>query len=152
LLAGIVGTFIPCVLYGGNMERILPRRSSFGIHCLSYSSLYFLGNCLFNMNSLAPCFSYPSRTALRRKFNLEGTGEQIANTFGCCGSVIDDDESRECCESVLDCAVHVLCHPCALCQESRELRRRLPHPAFSRPAYLPQAPPMEQHMVLPMVE
>ncbi len=71
MLAGIVGTFIPCVLYGGNMERILPRRSSFGIHCLSYSSLYFLGNCLFNMNSLAPCFSYPSRTALRRKFNLE---------------------------------------------------------------------------------
>jgi hypothetical protein len=33
----IVGTFIPCVLYGGNMERILPRRSSFGIHCLSYT-------------------------------------------------------------------------------------------------------------------
>jgi Cys-rich protein (TIGR01571 family) len=147
----IVGTFIPCVLYGGNMERILPRRSSFCTHCLSYSSLYFLGNCLFNTNILAPCFSYPSRTALRRKFNLEGTGEQIANTFGCCGSVIDDDESHECCESVLDCAVHVLCHPCALCQESRELRRRLPHPAFSRPAYLPQAPPMEQHMVLPML-
>jgi Cys-rich protein (TIGR01571 family) len=146
----IVGTFAPGVLYGGNMQRMFPRSNSFSIGCLSYSSLYFLGTCLFNMNILAPCLSYPSRTALRRKFNLEGTGESLANTFGCRHGA-NDESHNERCESILDGAVHFLCHSCALCQESRELRRRLPHPGFSHPAYLPLSPPMEQHMGLPTV-
>ncbi len=80
----------------------------------------------------------------------QGTGENLANTFGCCHGA-NDESHNERCESILDGAVHFLCHSCALCQESRELRRRLPHPGFSHPAYLPLAPPMEQHMGLPTV-
>ena len=37
-----------------------------------------------------------------------------------------DEEQLEQAEIACDFATHVCCHPCALCQEGRELRRRLP--------------------------
>eukprot|EP00246_Nothoceros_aenigmaticus_P000415 TRINITY_DN1061_c0_g1_i1.p1 TRINITY_DN1061_c0_g1~~TRINITY_DN1061_c0_g1_i1.p1 ORF type:complete len:227 (-),score=20.38 TRINITY_DN1061_c0_g1_i1:371-1051(-) len=141
-----LGTFAPCVLYGSNVERLYPSQGLFANHCLVYSSLYFLGQVMFNGNCLAPCFSYPSRTALRRKFNLLGNGEWMSNTFGCCTSRMESEEQRESCESVCDFGLHFLCHPCSLCQEAREVRRRVPHPGFFSTPYVPLSPPSEQAM------
>ncbi|KAH9309533.1 hypothetical protein KI387_037444, partial [Taxus chinensis] len=67
----LLGTVAPCVLYGSNVERMSLAPGTFANHCLPYTSLYLLGNFLFGWNCLAPWFSYPSRTAIRRKFNLE---------------------------------------------------------------------------------
>jgi hypothetical protein len=39
-----------------------------------------------------------------------------------------------------------LCHPCALCQEGRELRRRVPHPGFNGLSVFVMMPPTEQTM------
>ncbi|KAI3902205.1 hypothetical protein MKW92_021445 [Papaver armeniacum] len=49
----------------------------FANHCLTYTGRYMLGNSLVGSNWLAPWFSYPSRTALRRRFNLEGNCESL---------------------------------------------------------------------------
>uniref|UniRef100_A0A7N0UWZ4 PLAC8 family protein n=1 Tax=Kalanchoe fedtschenkoi TaxID=63787 RepID=A0A7N0UWZ4_KALFE len=70
----LLGSIAPCVLYGSNAERLGARStpSSFANHCFSYTALYFLGNCLFGWNFLAPWFSYRTRTTMRRIFNLEG--------------------------------------------------------------------------------
>jgi hypothetical protein len=47
-------------------------------------------------------------------------------------------------------ATHVFCHACALCQEGREVRRRLPHPGFNtQPPVLVMIPPGEQTMGRP---
>lgn len=61
----------PCVLYGSNVERLGSAPGTFANHCLPYTGLYLLGNTFFGWNCLAPWFSYPIRTAIRRKFNLE---------------------------------------------------------------------------------
>lgn len=61
----------PCVLYGTNAERLGSAPGTFSNHCLTYLGLYFVGNSLFGWNCLAPWFSYSSRSAIRRKFNLE---------------------------------------------------------------------------------
>lgn len=63
----------PCVLYGSNVERLGSTPGTFANHCLSYYGLYLIGNTFFGWNCLAPWFSYPSRTAIRRKFNLEAS-------------------------------------------------------------------------------
>ncbi|KAH7843274.1 hypothetical protein Vadar_014636 [Vaccinium darrowii] len=141
-----LGTVAPCVLYGGNAERLGSGTGTFANHCLPYSSLYMIGQAFFGSNCLAPWFSYPSRTAIRRKFNLEGTCEALDRSCGCCGSFIEDDVQREQCESACDFATHIFCHNCALCQEGRELRRRLPHPGFKAQPILVMVPPRDQTM------
>jgi hypothetical protein len=59
-----------------------------------------------------------------------------------------EGEKGECVEAVADFATHYLCHQCALCQEGREVRRRMPHPGFIRSyvAATMNAPPAEQSM------
>ncbi|ONI03127.1 hypothetical protein PRUPE_6G240600 [Prunus persica] len=69
----LLGSVAPCVLYGSNVERLGSTPGTFANHCLSYYGLYLIGNTFFGWNCLAPWFSYPSRTAIRRKFNLEAT-------------------------------------------------------------------------------
>lgn len=142
----LLGSVAPCFLYGSNVERLGSGRGTFANHCLNYSGLYLIGESFFGLNCIAPCFSYPSRTAVRRTFNLEGSCEAFSRSCGCCGSSIEDDVQRELCESACDFATHVFCHPCALCQEGRELRRRLPHPGFNAQPVLVMIPPTEQAM------
>ncbi|KAI7998811.1 Cell number regulator 8 [Camellia lanceoleosa] len=142
----LLGSVAPCVLYGSNVERLGAGPGTFANHCLPYSGLFLIGNSIFGSNCLAPWFSYPSRTAIRRKFNLEGTCEALARSCGCCGNFLDDEVYREQCESACDFATHIFCHACALCQEGRELRRRLPHPGFNAQPVMLMYPPGEQTM------
>ncbi|KAK9193041.1 hypothetical protein WN944_003737 [Citrus x changshan-huyou] len=142
----LLGGMAPCVLYGSNVERLASAPGTFANHCLPYSGLYLIGNAFFGWNCLAPWFSYPSRTAIRRKFNLEGSFEALNRSCGCCGSCVEDELQREQCESSCDFATHVFCHLCALCQEGRELRRRMPHPGFNAQPVLVMLPPGEQTM------
>ncbi|XP_021730612.1 cell number regulator 8 [Chenopodium quinoa] len=142
----LLGSMAPCVLYGSNVERLGSTTGSFSNHCLSYAALYLIGNSLFGWNSLAPCLSYTSRTAVRRTFNLEGNCEALTRNYGCCGSIFDDEMQREQLETACDFATHALCHPCSLCQEGREIRRRLPHPALNAQAVLVMVPPGGQAM------
>ncbi|KAF3664622.1 Cell number regulator 8 [Capsicum annuum] len=144
--AGLLGSVAPCVLYGSNAERLGSTPGTFVNHCLPYTGLYLIGQSFFGSNCVAPCFTYPSRTAIRRKFNLEGNCEALNRSCGCCGSFVEDEMQREQCESVCDFATHFFCHPCALCQEGRELRRRLPHPGFNAQQVLVMIPPNEQTM------
>ncbi|XWS66914.1 hypothetical protein CRYUN_Cryun05aG0241500 [Craigia yunnanensis] len=142
----LLGSMAPCVLYGSNVERLGSAPGTFANNCLPYSGLYLIGNSFFGWNFLAPWFSYPTRTAIRRKFNLEGTCEALNRSCGCCGSYVEDEVQREQCESACDFATHVFCHACALCQEGRELRRKLPHPGFNAQPVLVMIPPGEQTM------
>jgi hypothetical protein len=73
--------------------------------------------------------------------------ESFAQSSGCLGSLANDADRLERSEVVCDLATHYLCHQCALCQEGRELRRRVPHPGFfaARPTYA-MVPPSEQTM------
>ncbi|KAL2454309.1 PLAC8 family protein [Abeliophyllum distichum] len=105
------------------------------------------------LGSMAPCVLYGSNVerlgyapAIRRKFNLEGSCEALARSCGCCGSFMENEVQREQCESACDFATHVFCHACALCQEGREVRRRLPHPGFIAQPVLVMIPPGEQAM------
>lgn len=68
---GLLGTLAPCVLYGSNAERIGSSPGSFTNHCLPYTGLFLIGQSFFGWNCMAPWFSYPSRTAIRQRFNLE---------------------------------------------------------------------------------
>ncbi|XAR50997.1 hypothetical protein NMG60_11005488 [Bertholletia excelsa] len=142
----LLGSVAPCVLYGSNAERLLPAPGTFVNHSMVYSGLYVIGNCLFGWNCLAPWFSYSTRTAIRRKFNLEGSCEALVRSCGCGGSILEDEVQREHCETTCDLATHMFCHVCALCQEGREIRRRLPHPAFSAQPVWAVIPPGEQTM------
>uniref|UniRef100_A0A7N0UTW1 PLAC8 family protein n=1 Tax=Kalanchoe fedtschenkoi TaxID=63787 RepID=A0A7N0UTW1_KALFE len=144
----LLGSIAPCVLYGSNAERLGAGSTpgTFANHCLPYTGLYFLGNSLFGWNCFAPWFSYRGRSIMRRMFNLEGSCEALNRSFGCCGSCVKDELQREDCESASDLATHVFCHICALCQEGRELRRRVPHPGFNARPVLMMLPPGEQTM------
>ncbi|KAK9733447.1 hypothetical protein RND81_04G068100 [Saponaria officinalis] len=142
----VLGSVAPCVLYGTNAERLGSTSASFANHCLTYTALYLIGNSFFGWNCLAPWFSYTTRTAIRRSFNLEGSCEALTRHCGCGGSFVEDDVQREQCEMACDFATHVFCHPCSLCQEGREIRRRLPHPAFNAQQVLVMIPPVEQTM------
>ncbi|KAK7853840.1 cell number regulator 8 [Quercus suber] len=156
-----LGSCAPCVLYGSNVERLGSNPGTFANHCSTYAALYLIGKLVFRLNCLAPCFSYNSRTAIRRRFNLEarelliyvfilndkqGSCEALHGTCGCCGSFIEDEVQREKCESACDFATHFFCHPCSLCQEGREIRRRMPHPGFNAQPFLVMIPPVEQAM------
>lgn len=70
---GLLGSMAPCVLYGSNVERLGSAPGTFANHCVPYTGLYLIGKAFFGWNFLAPWFSYPSRTAIRRKFNLEAS-------------------------------------------------------------------------------
>ncbi|KAG8479893.1 hypothetical protein CXB51_029572 [Gossypium anomalum] len=69
----LLGSMVPCVLYGSNVERLESAPGTFAHHCLTYSGLYLVGNTLFGWNCLAPWFSHRNRVAVRRKFNLEAS-------------------------------------------------------------------------------
>lgn len=144
----MLGCCAPCVLHGSNAERLgsKPGAATFATHCLPYTALYLLGNCFFGWNCFAPCFSYPNRTAIRLKFNLRGTGEALAKSIACSHNITMNELQRDHCESACDLATHVSCHPCALCQEARELRRRLPHPGFTTKPVIVMLPPGGQTM------
>jgi len=142
----LLGSMAPCVLYGSNVERLGSAPGTFANHCVPYTGLYLVGQAFFGWNCLAPWFSYSSRTAIRRKFNLEGSCEALHRSCGCCGSCVEDELQRESCESAFDFTTHVFCHLCALCQEGRELRRRMPHPGFNAQPVLVMIPPGEQAM------
>ena len=79
-------------------------------------------------------------------FGKQGSCEALNRSCGCCGSFLEDDLQREQCQLACDMATHVFCHVCALCQEARELRRRLPHPGFNAQPVLAMIPPAEQSM------
>lgn len=88
---------------------------------------------------------------LRRAVDLiilaqQGSSEALARSCGCCGSSVEDEVQREQCETACDFATHVFCHACALCQEGREIRRRLPHPGFNAQPFVVMIPPGEQTM------
>lgn len=141
----LLGSVAPCVLYGTNAERLSSSTgSTFASHCLTYSGLYLIGNAFFGWNCLAPFFAARNRTAMRHKFNLQGGCEAFQNSCGCCGSMGDEDQEQ--CEAFCDVGTHLFCHPCALCQEGREVRRRLPHPGFNAQPVLVMIPPGEQAM------
>ncbi|CAI7777354.1 unnamed protein product [Closterium sp. NIES-54] len=100
-----LGCFCPCVLFGQNVQR-LHGRQCFGpcvMHCL-------LGGCIVwaAYSTLGPgafwctpisCYACNYRSELRAKYHLKA-------------------------EPAGDCPTHFLCHPCALCQEHRELQSR----------------------------
>lgn len=69
--SGLLGSVVPCMLYASNVERLGAGPGSFANSCLPYAGLYILGNSILGGNYIAPLYSYPSRTAIRRKFNLE---------------------------------------------------------------------------------
>ncbi|XP_049342715.1 cell number regulator 8-like [Solanum verrucosum] len=142
----LLGTLAPCVLYGSNAERIGSSPGSFTNHCLPYTGLFLIGQSFFGWNCMAPWFSYPNRTAIRQRFNLEGNCEAVTSSCGCHGGFVEDEERREHCESTCDFLTHIFCHPCALCQEGRELRRRLPHPGFNAKPVRFMMPPGDQTM------
>ncbi|GMH28682.1 hypothetical protein Nepgr_030525 [Nepenthes gracilis] len=142
----VLGTVAPCVLSGSTAARLGSAPETFTHHCMTYNALYLLGNCLFGWNCLAPWFSYKTRTVLRRQFNLQGNFEALSRTCGCLGSILEDDLQREQCETMCDFATHFFCHPCSLCQEGREVRRRLPHAPFHAQPILVMVPPPELAM------
>lgn len=143
----ILGSVAPCVVYGSNVERLGSAPWSFANHCLPYYGLYLIGNSFFGWNCMAPWFSYPTRTAIRSRFNLEGNCEAMNKSCGgCCNKIVNDEEKLEQAEAACDFATHVFCHPCAICQEGREVRRRLPHPGFTAQPLLVLTPPGEQTM------
>ena len=61
------------MLYGSNVERLGSNPGTFGNHCTTYAGLYLIGKIVFGWNCLAPWFSYNSRTAIRRRYNLEAS-------------------------------------------------------------------------------
>eukprot|EP00897_Mesotaenium_endlicherianum_P005019 jgi/Mesen1/4545/ME000232S03807 len=140
---GILGCYAPCVLHGTTRGRLDPSRNRFSSDCLYYGLLYVLGSTICKFNALAPCFSFPQRSEVRRKFNLEGHGERCYAQTGCCA--VANEEQREKLETTCDCLVHYFCHECALCQEAREVRRHGPPAVISVPA--PMATPPVQFML-----
>jgi len=84
MLSGLLGSVAPCVLYGSNVERLAAGQSTFANSCFTYTGLYMLGNSLFGWNCLAPWFSHPTRTAIRRRYNLE------ASVFGLVSQLLYD--------------------------------------------------------------
>ncbi|KAF5773059.1 putative PLAC8 motif-containing protein [Helianthus annuus] len=140
----LLGSVAPCVVYGSNVERLGSAPGTFANHCLPYTGLYLIGNSLFGWNCMAPWFSYPTRTAIRRKFNLQGNWEGMSKSCGGCCDM--EEEQLEQAELACDFATHVCCHPCALCQEGREIRRRVPHPGFGAQAMAVMIAPGGQTM------
>ncbi|CAI5482122.1 unnamed protein product [Closterium sp. Yama58-4] len=102
---GYLGCFCPCVLFGQNVQR-LHGRQCFGpcvMHCLLggcivWAAYSTLGPAAFWCTPIS-CYACNYRSELRAKYHLKA-------------------------EPAGDCPTHFLCHPCALCQEHRELQAR----------------------------
>lgn len=77
---------------------------------------------------------------------MQGNCEALHRSCGCCGSIVEDEVQLDHCESGCDLLTHVCCHACALCQEAREVRRRLPYLGFNAQPVLVMVPPVEQTM------
>ncbi|CAI5460667.1 unnamed protein product [Closterium sp. Yama58-4] len=131
-----LGWFAPCVLYGSNMVRLSGNQSEFCNNCCCYASLLILGGVFLRCNVLAPIKSWPSRSAIRTRFGLQSGAESVTR-----------DPSGGC-DRCCDCFLHFICHRCALCQEAREIRRRLPlsGPDSSSGSAVVVAPPSMQAM------
>lgn len=120
-----LGWQAPCVLYGSNRERLTGNHVSFSEHCLLYLALLVAGECVVRGNVVAPLMTYTSRTEIRRKYNLKGNYQGWKEATSCC--MTHSENTQENMEVACDCLLHYFCHPCALCQEARELRRRTPN-------------------------
>jgi len=101
-----LGTWCPCVLFGQNVE-ILTGRPWPGpcfMHCVLWGAVTATC-CIFTQSpfgvllSCVPGYAGGYRQAIRQKYNLEDAP---------CGDFI----------------THFCCHPCANCQEHREIRER----------------------------
>ncbi|KAK4757688.1 hypothetical protein SAY87_018989 [Trapa incisa] len=86
----LLGTVAPCMLYGSNAERLESSPGTFANHCLAYCGFYLFGSSFLGWN-LAPFFSYATRTAIRRRFNLEGSCAALHRSCGCCGNIVEDE-------------------------------------------------------------
>ncbi|GJP31912.1 hypothetical protein CLOM_g16314 [Closterium sp. NIES-68] len=109
-----LGCFAPCVLYGSNMVRLSGNQDEFWNNCMCYASLFVVGKLILRLNVLAPIKSWSSRSAIRMQFGLQSGAESVTSD--------PSDGCHRCC----DCFLHFICHRCALCQEAREIRRRVP--------------------------
>ncbi|KAH0464912.1 hypothetical protein IEQ34_005015 [Dendrobium chrysotoxum] len=103
----IIGTICPCFLFGKNAEFL--GSGTLAGSCMTHFILWGLVNslcCLFSGGILAffpgamvACYACGYRKALRAKYKLQEAP---------CG----------------DLTTHLFCHPCAICQEYREIRER----------------------------
>lgn len=97
------GLWCPCDLYGHNLENTGNDSSKAGCltHCLLGSwygcPLHFILGPLAYWFTCDPCLGARHRRLLRFKYGLKEKP---------CG----------------DCCTHCWCHPCALCQEARQLK------------------------------
>ncbi|CAI5978699.1 unnamed protein product [Closterium sp. NIES-65] len=80
--------------------------------------------------------SWSSRSAIRTQFGLQSGAERVTS------------DPSDGCDRCCDCFLHFICHRCALCQEAREIRRRLPlsGPNSSSASGVVVAPPSVQAM------
>ncbi|KAH7667336.1 PLAC8 motif-containing protein [Dioscorea alata] len=102
-----IGSFCPCFLFAKNAEFL--GSGTLAGSCMTHFVLWGLvnslcclctGGILFGLTgSVVACYAGGYRRALRAKYNLQEAP---------CG----------------DCATHVCCHLCAICQEYREIRER----------------------------
>ncbi|KAL2635051.1 hypothetical protein R1flu_006530 [Riccia fluitans] len=105
------GTFCPCVLFGRNVNRITDGQTSFMKACLTE---IVMGGCLCWCCCL-PFYAAQFREQLRKKQNLPM-------------------------DPYSDVHSHMFCHPCALCQEERQLQA-----AESIPMNAPTKPNPDRH-------
>lgn len=78
--------------------------------------------------------------SLRVNFlNKQGGCEALNRSYGCWKCCLEQEECY-------DIFIHLFCHACALCQEARELHRRLPDPGFNSQPLLVTIPPGQQTM------
>eukprot|EP00245_Coleochaete_scutata_P007863 TRINITY_DN23651_c0_g1_i1.p1 TRINITY_DN23651_c0_g1~~TRINITY_DN23651_c0_g1_i1.p1 ORF type:complete len:246 (-),score=24.52 TRINITY_DN23651_c0_g1_i1:167-904(-) len=108
----VLGCLCPSILHGFITEE-LTGEPCWG-NCLLHASLWFLGvfagGSILCHWGLAPCYSHPTRTALRHHYGIQGSGCRR-----------DSSEDKESCDAMADCCIHYWCHTCALCQEAREI-------------------------------
>eukprot|EP00803_Ostreobium_quekettii_P004911 evm.model.scf_108.20 EVM.evm.TU.scf_108.20 scf_108:137194-139897(-) len=95
LFAGFLVSVLPCIAFSENRRMLHGGELRDTVDpCIIYCLLAYL------TSGLGCClYAYGTRTDIRNKYNLK------------------EDPCNDCC-------VHLLCHPCALCQEYRELKMR----------------------------
>ncbi|KAF7113486.1 hypothetical protein RHSIM_RhsimUnG0115500 [Rhododendron simsii] len=69
----------------------------------------------------------------------QGRCEALNRSYGCWKCCLEH-------EDCYDIFIHLFCHACALCQEARELHRRLPDPGFNSQPLLVTIPSGQQTM------
>ena len=90
-----VGYCVPCILYAVNGQKV--RGLNHRTYWTDFFLYYFIYCCFTGCRFL---LGVQRRTELRQKYNLP---------------------EKPC----SDCCVHFWCHPCAMCQEGREIDQRL---------------------------